>query len=198
MELMKVILHSDAIERSEKLYYPDLVRKGRLDSSDEIRQTYFEYLTKIKDSIIDLQVDNNNLELTFRTQGVGVVKGISTQMIYVLPLPEELIQEIIYDPRIGFGFCTQCQREFPIATGCTQATNIYGKCNPKNFIPFIDKEGKKVFKGRIHYKDFLEWNPDEYIPHSPEKMKKNREFARNYNAKKDEENSSIKFRYKEF
>lgn len=199
MELMKVTFFPGAIERFECLYYPDLVRKGRLDSSDEIRQAYFEFLTKNQDLIIELDLSNKDLELTFRHNGSGVVEGVLTSVIFVLPLPEELIQEIIYDPRIGLGFCTQCQLEYPIETGCTQTTCIYGKCHPKNFLPFIDKEGKKVFKGTHHYKKTLEWNPDEYIPHPPEIMKRNREIARKSNAELDKMNNPyLTSRYKEF
>ncbi len=193
MELMKVILYPDAIERFKRLYYPDLVRKDRLDSSDEIRQAYFEFLTKNKDLIIDLGLSNKDLELTFRHDDVLM------PVTFVLPLPEELIQEFIHDPRIGLGFCTQCQLEYPIETGCTQTKRIYGKCHPKNFLPYLDKEGNKVFKGTIHYKSVLEWNPDEFIPHSTEIMKKNREIARKSNAELDKMNNPhLTFRFKEF
>lgn len=72
----------------------------------------------------------------------------------------------------------QCGREYPITTGCTQTNIIYGKCLLKNFLPFFDKEEKKVFKGSDHYKHHLEWNPDEFIPYSPERMEENRQLMR--------------------
>ena len=101
-------------------------------------------------------------------------------------IPDELIKEFVYDPRIGLGYCIQCGRQYPIATGCTQTKHIYGKCHPKNLIPFLDKEGKKIFKGSDHYKHHSEWNPDEFIPYSPERMEENRQFMRKQRAKMEE------------
>lgn len=101
---------------------------------------------------------------------------------YIYPVIEELIKEIIYDPRVGLGYCVQCGLEYPIKTGCTQTTCIYGKCHPKNFLPYVDKEGKKVFKGSIHFKKHNDWDPDEFVPHSPEIMEENRQYMRRRRA----------------
>ena len=199
MEYMRVILYPDAVERFKRTYHPDLIRKGRLDPSDEIKQIYIEFLAKNKGLKIELGLSNRNLELTFRHDGWSVVEGELIPVTFVLPLPEGLIKKFIHDPRIGLGFCTQCSLEYPIEIGCTKTDCIYGKCHPKNFLPFLDKEGKKVFKGTDHYKKALEWGPDEYIPHSPEIMEKNREIARKYNGELDKMNNPyLTSRYKEF
>lgn len=39
MELMKVILHSDAIERFEKIY-PELVKKDQFESGTEVTRLF--------------------------------------------------------------------------------------------------------------------------------------------------------------
>lgn len=192
MEYMQAILHSDAIERFKKSY-PELVKTGQLDSRSKTKQDYLEFLTVIQDlKIIHLCVRKKTMQFTFYYPCDDIYpdnpiykeheKYIEVFQSRITPVPEEFIKKIIYDPRIGLGFCIQCQTEFPIETGCTQTKHIYGRCDPKNFIPYVNKEGKKVFKGARHYKHHSEWNPDEFIPYSPEKMEENRQIMRKQRA----------------
>lgn len=217
MKLMKVILHSDVIERFEKLY-PDYTHSGYLTSakgveqnylryfglfsdlnednlksfdlpsSDEVKQDYLCFLGAIQDLKIIHLVFSSLTMLAYFCYNLDVPDRCSSEnhekcLEYSesgYSLPEELIKEFIYDPRIDLGYCIQCGLEYPIATGCAQTNIIYGKCHPKNFLPFFDKEGNKVFKGSDHYNQ--EWNPDEFIPYSPEIMEKNRQSMREQRA----------------
>lgn len=69
---MKVILHSDVIERFGKIYPP----KKIAESSAEKKQWYAHYLTAIKDlKIVNLRVNKQNLELSFSYDSYGVIEG---------------------------------------------------------------------------------------------------------------------------
>ncbi len=185
MELMKVTLHSDVIERFEKIF-PELLEKGFFHpntmSNSRIKEDYHNLLMFITelDRPITLELNLYSLRFHFECTAEGYY---DYGQFTVYRIPEELINEIIFDARVGLGLCIQCGETYLLKTGCTKDRRIYGKCDPKNFIPFLDKEGNKVFKGKFSYKDSSDFEPHEYIPYSPERMKEHREFAKKENAK---------------
>ncbi len=184
MELMKVTIHSDVIERFERIF-PGLLEKGFFHpntmSNSRIKEDYHNLLMFIRelDRPITLELNLYGLQFAFECTAEGYY---DYGQFTVYRIPEEFIDEIIFDARVGRGLCIQCGKDYPIETGCTKDRNIYGKCDPKNFIPFLDKEGNKVFKGKFSYKEPSDFEPHEYIPYSPERMKVHREFAQKENA----------------
>ncbi len=189
MDYMKVTLHSDAIERFEKIFdrliderwphpFQDLTNGGE--------EFYRDFLTAIQDlDIIHLSIDTKYMEFSFYypydidkntlAQYEHKYARFNNKHIYI---PHELFDKIIYDSRIGIGFCILCGNEYPIEQGCIQETNRLGRCHPKNFIPCLDKDGNKVFKGFDFYKHHSEFNSDEFLPHSLEVIEERRRHAK--------------------
>ncbi len=194
MELMKVILHSDAIERFEKIFYRLVDERWphpMKSLSYESEQFYLDFFTTIQDlDIIHLSIDTDRMEFCFfypdhnphphdiyrnsMAQHRHKYARFNSEYFFI---PHELIGKIIYDSRIGIGFCIQCGYHYPIEQGCIRESYRLGRCHPKNFIPCLDKDGNKVFKGFEFYKHHSEFNSDEFLPHSPEVIAERRRHA---------------------
>lgn len=192
MEYMKVTLHSDVKERFEKIY-PELIESEPAGWYN--KQIFLDFLTVIQElDTIQLLVYDRTMDFYFnyhyapytKDEPMYRVKNSLAQQDNKycrfngkqFLIPEEFIDKIIYDSRIGLGFCTQCGEEYEIETGCFRhlLPNPFpeGRCNPKNFYPYLDKEGKKVFKGWNFY--FDNYLIASHIPMDTIDIRKERQF----------------------